>query len=868
MLVESSVGTQPTELLGQRSNDAPLGASAPAVDAVAAQTGERDDAGAGAVAAEATPVAVFGTGAEDGSVVEATHDKDALVPLSTNVKYWCGSLHTAQFFKLCCLPRFIILAAVVRRLLRGPISLYFIFPLWALVYCVINIFFFIATSAYDPGNNNLEEEEEGPNTEAEAPFLSRWLQYLRTYSRFSVISLIVWNFIDTVLTIVILAISVGSALFLFTDVDGVVEGCWEAEYASAIASTIFCGIAVICDISSFFIGIRYYILSARLAVMPEPPSMACVRETELESGIPAPDQNDGTSTDKRVHLCCRIKDPWCFRYTLTAGVLGSVLIVSVIYLSMSLHDELRSRYYEGESTASYADCDPLVPKACMMPFPSSYWLKKDSSAPSGYRVRIGSSSLPYIKKGFHGNPDALNRQDGFSVSAPILWHLDSIVESQLVPPTDVNRSLMINSTTLLINAETSALHPHFSELDYLDTNTDRVAYSMPATALEFNNTYVVVVQGLADASGRPLRDSDLWSSYRSLYESKSYVLPTEDARFDHYVNFIFPALESLGLDLSKIHLAWDFRTSSSESMSRLLNRAVSIADEKMRSILLNGDLDYEIIRNDKRSCSGINASSSSAMASTMHIRVNVPWILEGYGRIGVSLNQKLMYSADNQLPLNEIPVGGRVGILVQMPCSVSVGLKNASSIIEFGHGLFGSRLIATDDWLRESSNRNGWILWSSDWRGITLMDSWGLGRLVGDDNSDFDPMEANLLQSFASKTAIRLLLPQLLSEISCKLQLCSAAVDFENLSATSAYLRTQVTSNHLSNVVSDDQFASLPTGYIGHSMGAIIGAAWSAVAGYSRSVGLAGGSPFTFILGRSDAFLLAKLALDFQYYSR
>jgi hypothetical protein len=484
-------------------------------------------------------------------------------------------------------------------------------------------------------------------------------------------------------------------------------------------------------------------------------------------------------------------------------------------------------------------------------------------------VNIGRSTLPFIKKGIHGNPDALNRYDGFSVSAPILWYLDGIIESQLVSPTDVKRSLLLSSSTLIINSRTGATHPHFSELDYLDPQKDRIAYSLPAVALEFNTTYLVVIQGLSDSFGNPLRDSDVWSSYRNLYESKSFVLPTTDPRFDHYAVDVFPLLEVLGLNLSRIHLSWDFHTTSFESMSELVEKAVQISDKKMESVLQNGDLDYEIIRNDVHTCKGINASMSSAMASTMHVRVNVPWILDGYARIGVSLNKKLMYAKNDDIMLDEIPVGGRVGLLLQVPCSVVAGLKNVSSIIEFGHGLFGSRIISTDDWLRESSNRHGWILWSSDWRGITLMDSWGLGRLVGDDNSDFDPMEANLLQSFASKTAIRLLLPQLLSEVSCKLQLCSSLTNFETLAETSGYLRSQSRQSNSRNMAIDfDVFESLPTGYIGHSMGAIIGAAWSAVAGYSRSVGLAGGSPFTFILGRSDAFFLAKLALDAQYYSR
>ena len=61
----------------------------------------------------------------------------------------------------------------------------------------------------------------------------------------------------------------------------------------------------------------------------------------------------------------------------------------------------------------------------------------------------------------------------------------------------------------------------------------------------------------------------------------------------------------------------------------------------------------------------------------------------------------------------------------------------------------------------------------------------------------------------------------------------------------------------------------VPNMYLGVSLGAIMGAAWNAYAPiHLRSVLIAGGSLFTFILGRSDIFGLLKSFTDLQFYSR
>ena len=265
----------------------------------------------------------------------------------------------------------------------------------------------------------------------------------------------------------------------------------------------------------------------------------------------------------------------------------------------------------------------------------------------------------------------------------------------------------------------------------------------------------------------------------------------------------------------------------------------------------------------------------------------------------------------------------------QVPCALVVGQRESvTSLVEFGHGIFGNRGIALDKWLQRSANREGWLVWSADWRGLSIVDVIGMWRLATHDMSEYRNIEAAVIQSFASKTALRLALPSILEQEGCRLKLCGISTLstqttnsisghsdvialFPNETAgvvlsttkeasdvdvpfhlrsdssltTSPVTSFAITSRRMissspsssfsstfpsssTSTVDISKVSSLNTAYIGHSMGSIIGVAWVAFAGYARSAHIAGGSPFSFVVGRSAAFALMQLAFDLQFYKR
>lgn len=158
-------------------------------------------------------------------------------------------------------------------------------------------------------------------------------------------------------------------------------------------------------------------------------------------------------------------------------------------------------------------------------------------------------------------------------------------------------------------------------------------------------------------------------------------------------------------------------------------------------------------------------------------------------------------------------------------------------------------------------------------------------RISTHDFSEYSSIEAAVVQSFVNKAALRTFLPILLQKEACSLKLCGVASLQQTISG-SDWIQSQqlvgppVSRNRLrspafkhsrglkASSIDISKIESIETTYIGHSMGGIIGVAWAVFTGYARSAHLAGGSPFSYVMGRSAAFALLKLAFDLQFYKR
>ena len=202
-----------------------------------------------------------------------------------------------------------------------------------------------------------------------------------------------------------------------------------------------------------------------------------------------------------------------------------------------------------------------MPEVCSLPFPSAYWLQPSAETASGYTVELGSSVLPFLKRGRHQSPTSLEAYDGFSISAPILWKVGLFSDaSQLTSSGSIEDSLTASaSTTLLVDLDSQILCPHFSERDdlYDGAASEKIFYTVPATSLNYSTRYVVVVQNLLGKDQKLYPASALTAAYVD-----SYLFNRNQEGDERYARFIepgggaFAVLLAMGVDLTKIQLIW------------------------------------------------------------------------------------------------------------------------------------------------------------------------------------------------------------------------------------------------------------------------------------------------------------------------
>ena len=153
-------------------------------------------------------------------------------------------------------------------------------------------------------------------------------------------------------------------------------------------------------------------------------------------------------------------------------------------------------------------CDFLIPEKCLLPYPSSVFLKPDPTTATGYRVNYERDALPANVDGVHVDPTELNTLDGFS-PGPIIEALFpqgvDLEASGVAPITDPARSLQADSPTVIIDAETGDRVPHFAELDAQATSPATQALLIrPEVRLKEATRYIVAIRGLVDPSGLPI----------------------------------------------------------------------------------------------------------------------------------------------------------------------------------------------------------------------------------------------------------------------------------------------------------------------------------------------------------------------------
>lgn len=347
-------------------------------------------------------------------------------------------------------------------------------------------------------------------------------------------------------------------------------------------------------------------------------------------------------------------------------------------------------------------CDPLDTTECCLPFPSFHHMVEDNTTDTGYRVALEGNVLPPLKGDIRLDPFFLNKLDGFSTMAPMLFYLEGLKEAQergsndvrLQGPEDIALSVTSRSVTLLVDVKAQALVAHSAEIDYLDSDRPLVMV-FPAKPLNHNRHYALAVLHATDVHGNLISPTLGMKSLLSGQDDKVY----RDRR-ERYENILIPALSvaapwfSYERNPDGLQLLFDFQTISATSQLGPI-RAVRDATLAYIDGPEWGDWSKHV-----RTVTIVEGQCSrgALVARTVHAELDVPWFLGAFGRREATLD---VVAVSTSTPTTI----GRAKFVVHIPCSLrAAAIKGADAkelraVMEYGHGLFYNRNEASDQFL-------------------------------------------------------------------------------------------------------------------------------------------------------------------------
>lgn len=513
------------------------------------------------------------------------------------------------------------------------------------------------------------------------------------------------------------------------------------------------------------------------------------------------------------------------------------------------------------------DCDPLDETECFLPFPSFHLLKKDNSSVTGWRVNLQGRLLPYLKRGIRIHTDGVNKMDGFSTMAPILFYLDGLKQAheagigQLKGSNYIADSTTHESATLLLDVDTKVLIPHSSEIDYLDGHHPLVLLS-PAFPLYHNRHYAVAVVNATDAHYHRLAPTQgmqiLLSNGKNNFTSPSSILDTD--RKTRFINVVIPALEqaaswfSYASDPQSLQLLFDFHTISEQSQLGIARTSRDIAIKQISSVEWDWKKHVRTISRIDYDCSDPEA----ILARTVHAELDVPWFFDGQksGSRGAFLDE-------NSLMAGKTAHLGTSKFLVHIPCSLQASAlgktgnksKPLRAILEYGHGLFGDRNEASEQFLLQMAHDEGYIITAMDWRGMSRFDLLVVVKVLICAPMLFQSVRDNLIQGYVNKLALQ--------HFSRHSMLAMDWFLFDSKEKRSNSTSAPGTVPTLNN-------ASPAFVFYGISQGGILGAGYTALSGptklLDRSILGSPGTPFAMIMTRCLDFSVYDKLLLFDFY--
>ena len=210
-------------------------------------------------------------------------------------------------------------------------------------------------------------------------------------------------------------------------------------------------------------------------------------------------------------------------------------------------------------------CDNTNSIHCMLPFPSDAFLIDDQNTITGKRIHYSSNTIPGSGTVSPVEVPILNQIDGVSPNTQIMtaFTIEPDV-SELAGQYSISKSLENGHPTILMNKLTGELVAHWVELDIRsEIDQPTILHIRTIEALEHNTPYVVIISGLTDQVGELVPTPEGFDAIKNQRITSSPDIENRRAGFQNLFSWIEVNAD---ISTSELQTAWEFHTSSTESM--------------------------------------------------------------------------------------------------------------------------------------------------------------------------------------------------------------------------------------------------------------------------------------------------------------
>jgi hypothetical protein len=376
-------------------------------------------------------------------------------------------------------------------------------------------------------------------------------------------------------------------------------------------------------------------------------------------------------------------------------------------------------------TVEHPERCEVVGESCLLPFPSDALTVADDTTATGRRVNLAAASMPANADGVNVAVDRQNRNDGFSPGSAALVLLPGLdpEASGLPPVTDIARSLEADSGSVIIDATTGELWPHWAELDANATDDARRGlFIRPAINYPEGHRIVIGLRNLVDSTGAPIEPTDAFRAFRDRLESD--VAEVEARR--PAMEDVFADLDAAGVARDELVMAWDFTVISTESLTGPL---IHMRDDAFEQL---GD-----------AAPAFTVTSAVEDFEDVPGRIiidgtyDVPLYLEGDGAPGTRLN----LADDPDLPT----VNGTY--TARFRCQITPATSGAApgAGLLYGHGLLGTERQVTSAGPTLLAQNHNYVVCGTALIGMAEEDTGNAASILVDP-SNFATLADRLLQ--------------------------------------------------------------------------------------------------------------------------